>query len=68
MAVSGTDALSMADRQKSSIEYSLPKLDRNNKRDIEQTVLLQSGGWSVVRNWELFSLDKAVLGVSEGAS
>ena len=64
MAVFGTGAPNMVDRLSPNSDYWVPKLDRNTKRDLEQTALLQRAGWSVVRIWEHLSLDEAVSTVS----
>lgn len=37
---------------KSNNEYWVPKLIRNQARDLEQTEALESNGWVVVRVWE----------------
>ena len=39
-------------RPKSNIEYWLPKIERNKKRDREVNVELRSRGWTVLRFWE----------------
>lgn len=50
---------------KSNRDYWVPKLNRNAERDVEQTALLERGGWSVVRIWEHTRLEEAVSRVSE---
>ncbi|NKR79625.1 DNA mismatch endonuclease Vsr [Rhodococcus hoagii] len=44
-------------------EYWSPKLRRNAERDLEQTRLLESAGWRVVRLWEHVPLDDAIVTV-----
>lgn len=45
-------------------EYWSPKLSRNAERDLEQTRLLESAGWRVVRLWEHVPLDDAIATVT----
>jgi len=44
--------------------YWSPKLRRNAERDREQTRLLESAGWRVLRIWEHVPLDDAVATVT----
>ena len=40
------------DLPKSNLEYWLPKLERNTRKDRLQDDLLRSAGWTVLRIWE----------------
>lgn len=39
-------------RIKSNLDYWIPKIERNMKRDKEVTAELESLGWTVIRLWE----------------
>lgn len=39
-------------KPKSNVEYWLPKIDRNKKRDREVNAELRRQGWTVLRFWE----------------
>jgi DNA mismatch endonuclease (patch repair protein) len=51
----------------SNMEYWVPKLERNKRRDFEVTAALEAQGWAVIRIWEheLKDIDGAVRRIRE---
>lgn len=44
-------------KPKTNLDYWLPKLDENKRRDLRQTRIVRRAGWKVIRLWEHECID-----------